>query len=364
MLLAAGAIAAWAQSSLEMLQRDLDEMKTEHEEMTAKNFAAFLSALQNAAETPDAAEKLYLQAGGTAPKAAEVRTEYEHETPTEASARLTIDRNEEASFSGALQLHCALMRYAAMFVTQPQAAGLNDEWLAWLKTAAQVYPQLAVVTTDTRGDPASDDASRHSHHRHSDPPEPANPPPASPAPVDLASQIRNLSVKTSPISSFLGFHHWGKSDEGAWKVADLPEFYRTQILEPLRKTPNADTLAAWDVYMAMMNADQPDAKTWTDVDYPKLLFDKDVDDFASAPDTEKLQTLIGIMKAHPDHPLQDEWLGRMKALIQGYRQQRSGGSAAATTVPEPVPVQPDSGNEAPITATAVVSPATNSAPAR
>ena len=347
-----------------MLQRDLDEMKTEHQEMTAKNFASVLSELQGAAETPEAAEKLYLEAGGTMPKPAEVRTAYDHETPREAAARQAIDQSENASFGGLLQLHCGLMRYAALYVTQPSTTGLADGWLAWLKAAAQVYPQLSVITTDTRADPAADDdAARHSHHRH-DPAQPATAPTPAPAP-DAATQIKKLSVKASPISSYLGFRGWGKTDEASWKVSDLPQFYRDQILEPLRKKPSADTLAAWDVYMAMMNADQPDAKMWTDVDYPALLFDKDCDDFASAPDTDKLQTLIGVMKAHPDHPQQDEWLSRMHTMVQAFRQQRAGVVATqANATQEPAPVQPDSGSNAPITATTVVPPSTNSAPSR
>ena len=363
LILALGMRPAPAQNSLEMLQQDLDEMKAEHQEMTAKNFDAFITALQAAAQSPEAAEKLYLQAGGTLPKAADVRTEYEHETPREESARLAVDHNVEASFGGMLQLHCALMRYAAIFVAEPSTPGLNESWLAWLKTAAQAYPQIDVSTTDTRDDSTSDDDTARHNRRHRLGADSATGYVPAPPP-DPVAPIKNLELKASPISSFLGFRQWKKSDQGTWSVADLPHFYQQQVLEPLRKAPTAETLAAWDVYMAMMNADQPDAKAWTEVDYPALLFDKDCDDFASAPDTDKLQTLIGIMKAHPDHPLQDEWLARMHAMVQGYRRQRSGSSVVPVSVAPETPFRPDATSDAPITATTVVPPATNSAPSK
>jgi hypothetical protein len=342
--------AARAQSSLDLLQKDLDQLKEEHQEVASKNFDYFLTALAGAATSPDSAEKLYFQAGGAAPEPAKVRTQYEHETPTEESAREALDQATMASFDGALQLHCGMMRLAALYVTQPKLAGLDDAWIAWLKSASQSYPQIAAAITDPRvtAAPAPDAEADNSdgHHGHKKP----EPPPD--AKIDASSGIRNLAMRDSPISNYLGFHAWGDKEQGQWRIADLPRLYRDDILEPSRKSPTAATQAAWDVYIAMMNADQPDADRWADVDYPALQFEKACDDFKSEPSTDKVEALIAFIKAHPTHPQIDDWINRVHNLIEGYRAQGQASAAPASSSALP-PIEPD-----PVTPT----PATNAVP--
>ena len=327
--------AVRAQSSLEMLQRDIEQLKQEHEAATTKNLDYFMTTLTEASGSAESADKLYLAAGGKAPDPAKVRTAYEHETPTEEAAREAVDQQTMASFDGTLQLHCGMMRLAALFVTDPKSSTLQDDWLTWLKSAAQNYPQLAAKVTDSRDTPddnkdTNGDGRHHSHHEEE--------PDAKPDPT---AAVRNLSMSESPISTYLGFRDWGKSDQGKWRVADVPDLYRKDILEPLRQTPTAATLAAWDVYIAMKNADQPDPDQWTNVDLPALQFDKDCDDFNSAPSTEKLETLVGIIKANPDHPLEDQWFTRVQAMLKTFQAQKDGGAAAPTPDAALPPIQPD-----------------------
>ena len=39
-----------------------------------------------------------------------------------------------------LQLQCGMLHYAALFVAKPDQEGLQDQWVTWLKSAAQAYP--------------------------------------------------------------------------------------------------------------------------------------------------------------------------------------------------------------------------------
>ena len=315
---------ALAQSSLEMLQRDLDDFKTEHQQAETKNLDYFFSSLQAAEDSPAAAEKLYADAGGKPPARARVMTHYEHETPTEESARTALDQAAMSSFDSTLQMHCGMMHFAALFVTQPKLSSLKGDWLAWLKNASQAYPQVVATVKDPRRAGKDDDEN------------------ASP---DISAQIRGTAMNASMIGDYLGFQGWGDKDEGKWRVADLPELYHDQILQPLRQPPSQAALGAWDIYIAMMNADQPDAEKWTDIDYPALQFEKACDDFASAPSTDKLQSLVTLMKAHPRHPKIDDWIKRVHDMIQGYQAQRNGGAASSTSAgtsgPGLGPVPPD-----------------------
>ena len=310
---------AGAQSSLEMLQKDLDQFKQEHQEASSKNMDSFFGALAEAEGSPDAAQKLYLAAGGKLPEGARVMTHYEHETPTEEDARKALDQASMASFNGTLQLHCGMMRMAALFVTQPKLPTLQSDWLTWLKNAAQTYPQIVVSIADPRL--AGADGER----------------------IDASAPIRNFTMRESPIGTYLGFQKWGDKKPGAWRLAAIPKLYFDQILTPLRKTPTPETLAAWDTYIAMMNADEPDQDKWTNVDYPPLQFQKACDDYAAKPGTDKLEALVNLIKAHPTYPQLDDWISQVHDMIQAYQVQRSAAETPNPNAPPAqAPVAPDS----------------------
>jgi hypothetical protein len=138
----------------------------------------------------------------------------------------------------------------------------------------------------------------------------------------------------SLIGRYLGFNGWEGKEQADWAVSDLPKFYRTDVLEPLRKTPTADTLAAWDVYIAMKNADQIEPAQWTQIDYPTLEFDRGTDDYAMKPGMDKLETLIAIVKSVPTHPQLDAMIARLHTLMDDYRNHQTSGaqnSSVATT---------------------------------
>jgi hypothetical protein len=80
-------------------------------------------------------------------------------------------------------------------------------------------------------------------------------PTPSPTPHIKTPEMYGKAMRDSVISKFLGFNVWADKEQGGWSVQDLPKLYRANVLDPLRATPTADTLAAWDAYIAMANAD-------------------------------------------------------------------------------------------------------------
>jgi hypothetical protein len=92
-----------------------------------------------------------------------VTTEYESETATERDTRLAQDKANAEALGLVVQLHCGLLHYAALFVTDPKRKGLQDDFNGWLQRAAQVYPQLSSGSA-----PAAND--QHHHHRDNGPP--------------------------------------------------------------------------------------------------------------------------------------------------------------------------------------------------
>jgi hypothetical protein len=362
-------VARAQSSSLDMLEKDLDEVDNQHKEDTTKNLDSITSMLENASASPDAAIQLYQAAGGEMPKPAPVKTEYEHETPTEAAQRNALDQATLTEFGGALQLHCGMMRFAALFVLDPNMAGLQDQWTNWLKSAAQIYPGIATPLTDnrvgaTQGSSGSGggDSSRRSSRRNresgggggggggggesdsnadngsSDAASPdsnsdgrRDKTPKPPEKIVVSDKIRKMTMSGSPISTYLGFLAWADSKEGKWTVADLPKLYKEQVLDPLRVSPSAATLAAWDSYIAMMNADQPDADKWAQLDYPGFEFERDSDDFAIKPSADKLETMVNLIKANPKHPNFADWSTRVHDMIKSFRDQQQQQAAAAAT---------------------------------
>jgi hypothetical protein len=297
------------QSSLDMLDKDLDQIKQEHEEASSQNLATILDTLDKASASAADALALYEQAGGAMPDPTPVSTRYEHETPDEKSKRLAADQANLAQLQGIVLLHCGMLHLAILFVARPDLPTLHDDWLTWLKGAAQMYPQ-----------------------------------------VNGATYVRDLKMSDSVIGNYVGFHGWKDKEQGDWSVKDVPKMYREQVLEPLRAAPSEATLDAWDVYIAMKNADQPDRDRWDQVDYPAFEFDRGCDDFAITPGTEKLQTLVALIKANPSHPQLDDWISRVHGMLQAYKKQR--GETEEATAPAMTNfVQPD----APVTN----APATN-----
>jgi hypothetical protein len=278
-----------AQTSFDVLEQDLKEAKQKHDDAASELFKTFLSTIDTASQSSAQALELYKSAGGSLPDAAPVRTRYEYETPSEKAIRDAQDQANFSSVAVVIQVHCGLMHYAALLTINPKAPGLHDDWLNWLKTTGQIYPQLAGKRA-----------------------------------------LKDVAVRDSVISNYLGFHGWDDSDAGKWCLSDLPRLYRELILEPSRKQPTPATLDLWDTYTAMRAADQPDREKWAQEDEPVLDFDRGADDFAIAPAMEKLSTLIAIIKANPTHSHLDEWITRMRAMIQTYRNGKSAPAPAAT----------------------------------
>ena len=83
----------------------------------------------------------------------------------------------------------------------------------------------------------------------------------------------------------------------------------------------------------MKNADQSDREQWDNVDNPSLMFERGCDDYAIAPDMDKLQALVAIIKANPSHPGLDDMIARAHLLVQDYKARHGGAPAATNAAP-------------------------------
>jgi len=377
---------AKAQDSLKALEDELAQAKQQHDDVTTQSLTNFFSQVDSGMASSDAAVALYVQARSAQPNfippdtdqsgksslestllacgipPSPVRSEHANETASEKDARLALDQANIAKLGIALQLHCGLMHYAALFVAKPDQKGLQDDWVAWLKTAAQIYPQLGMVQqTDDQAPQSRKKKKNHQPGAN----ESAQPTPApSYYPEDMLAKTMHDSI----ISKFLAFNLWADKEQGGWAVKDLPKLYRTKVLEPLRATPTAETLAAWDAYIAMANVDEPDNDKWNDVVYPPLQFDRACDDYTISPSTEKLEGLVNLIKANPTNPNADDWISRAHQLMDGYRTSH-GGAPATTQTPAPstTPSAPGSSPNVSITTVqqgdeTIITTHTNSAP--
>jgi hypothetical protein len=315
-----------AQTSLDALEEALKEAKQQHQDVTSQVSTNFFTQVGAAMASSDAAVALYQQAGGPLPDPVPVVTEHENETETEREERKAFDQANIARLGEALQLHCGLMHFAALFVVQPDQKGLQDDWVAWLKSAAAIYPQLRVAAAPVDPNPVEP----HKRKRdRDDKPALTRPPPFNP------SDLKGKAMRDSIIGKFLAFPNWADKEQGGWSVQDLPRLYRANVLEPLRASPTAATLTAWDAYIALANADEPDDVRWNQVDYPPLQFDRACDDYSVTPSTEKLEGLVDLIKANPTAPQADEWITRVHALLDSYRAHHGGGAITQAPLPSP-----------------------------
>jgi hypothetical protein len=286
-------VVARAQTPLDEMEKELEQVKQERQDASSQTLVNFLAALQAASASPAAAAQLYEQAGGNMPAPTPVTTRYEHETPSEKAARLAQDQANTMTLGNMAQLHCGLMRFGVLFLENTPPVTLQKDWTDWLKSAAQIYPQLS----------GND-------------------------------EIRNMALKDSPISSYYEYRGWGDKDQGKWNVRQMPVFYRQYVLEPLRNPVVAEVLPAWDTYIALRAANAGgNQDKWNNEDLPELQFERACDDYALAPGTEKLQTLVELIKAHPTHSKVDDWIEKVHDMLQAYKASHPGSSDSASAAP-------------------------------
>jgi hypothetical protein len=330
----------FAETSLDVLEKDLDQVKQDHETASSQLIKNITSQLAAASASPDAALALYQQAGGLLPAPASAPPRNADETPDQEQARLAQDQQNKSRLALDLQAHCELMEYAVLFAANPTQTGLHNDWTSWLKAIGPVYPQLQSTSTlkstkdnspanATNSADSTDNGQNGGNRKRR-----WQQPQQNQDQLEPLGDWKTISMSQSIIGLYLGFHGWEGKEQGDWAISDIPKFYRTDILDPLRKTPTADTLAAWDVYIAMKNADQIEPSQWTQVDYPTLEFERAIDDYTLRPGMDKLQTLIGIIKSVPTHPQLDDMIARFQTLLNDYRTHHSPAgqtSSVATT---------------------------------
>jgi hypothetical protein len=357
---------AWAQNSIQALEEELKEAKQAHQDLTSQAMTNFFAQVDAAMGSPDAAVALYQQAGGAIPDPVAVVTANESETETEKQARLAIDQANLTNLSTVLQLQCGMMHYAALFVVDPNRKGLQDDWVAWLQKAAQAYPQLANAAQQAALAAPKPDGG--GHHKKKDRQDDAPPPAAPRGPTFNPSDLAGKAMRDTVISKYLAFTAWGDKEQGQWAVHDIPKLYRSNVLDPSRANPTAATLANWDVYIAMANAEEKDNNKWNQDVYPPLQFDRAADDYAVSPGTEKLEGLVNLIKANPTNPHADDWISRVRQLMDAYKAAH-GGAPAVTRSATPAPSSPTPSTNLNVTVTTqqqgdmtIVTTHTNAAP--
>lgn len=316
-------VHASAQNSLDILEQQLNQASKQHEDAASEVVSSMLNELETAYGSPEAALTLYQKAGGQMPDATPVTTQNAYETPDEKAMRLAQDQANATSLATQLQLHCGLMRFAALFIIQPDKKGLHEEWIAWLKNAAQIYPLLRQNTETKPAAPRNNGGGnrrRQGQGRGG----------GGGGGGGAGPDYRGVSVKDSIISSYFGYHGWGDKEQGQWNVRSIPALYRKEILDPSRAAPSAETLADWDVFIAMKNADQPDNDRWNNIEYPSLQFERSLDDYALSHTMEKLQTLVNIVTSNPTHPQFNDWSTKVKQLLQDYRKMKAAAAPPAS----------------------------------
>ena len=338
----AAARFAHAQNTLDALEQELKEAQQQHDDVTAQNLTNFFSQVDQAMQSSDAAVTLWQNAGGAMPALTGTTTQYSSETVTEREAREAKDKANAQALGGMLQVHCGLLHYGATFITSPDQKGLKDDFNGWLQKIAEVYPQLgAPASADNAPAPGGGGGGYHHHHDGGGAGGGGAAPP--PPPLNF-SDLKDKSLHDSPISKFLGFTVVFKDkDQGSWSVKQIPALFKSNILDPSRATPNQTTLANWDIYVAMMQADETDPDKWTTTDYPPLQFERAYDDYAISPNTDKIETLVQIIHANPTHASAPDWLTRTKTLLDAYRTAH-GGSGAPAVVQNTPPPAPTNGN--------------------
>jgi len=312
---------AHAQTSIDVLEQDLKRIKEDRASNSSQVMVGFYSALDPATNNAQAAMDLYQKAGGPVPKGADVVTRYEHETPDEQAAREASDSSAMQGYDGVVQLHCGLMRFAAMQIKSPETPHLSEDWIAWLKNAAQLYPQVAA-------------------HEFKITPEastiPGGPPSTTPpAPISSGAggrDFRYTPLRDSPISNYLNFHGWGSSEQAGWSVSDLPRLYRQFVLDPLRTTKSPNLIPAWDTYLAMRQATEGQSDRWASETAPALQFERANDAWTVSPTVENVGAMVDIIKANPTHAQVDDWTAKVQTILDMMK---------AASTPAPVASNPD-----------------------
>jgi len=179
--------------------------------------------------------------------------------------------------------------------------------------------------------------------------------------------LKRSTMKDSVITSYFNFFSWGDKEQAGWTVNDLPKLYRTEVLDPLRATPTAETLTAWDTYISLRNSSEPDAKKWNVVIYPGLMFDRGTDDYAVDPSMEKLQVLVELIKANPACPTVKDMISKTHDLVKDYRKRHPGAATPQTGTATATATTPPADPNVKVTTTTVgdmtiVTTQTNAAP--
>jgi hypothetical protein len=297
-MLGACNISVRADTALDELSKELQDVKDTTQTLSDQSLSDFLSQTLSASQDSNVAFQLYQTAGGSVPDGTPVLSQHAHETTREREAREAQDSVLMGPIALVAQLHCGMLHFAVLYATDPNQKGLHDDWVAWLKSMPQIFTQI------------KDDDLKQAGKR-----------------------LKQMTMKESVIGSYFNFFGWGDKEQAGWSVNDLPRLYRTEVLEPLRATPNADTMAAWDTYISMRNSSEPDSKKWNVVIYPGLMFDRGVDDYTVEPSMEKLQVLVELIKANPACPTVKDMIAKTKDLVGDFRKRhpKTDGSPDTTT---------------------------------
>jgi hypothetical protein len=289
-------------SSLDALQRELDELKTKQKGLIDNAFSTFLTEMDKDAVDGeaalaflDSAKETIAQDKANAEKpptpddgSGSSIDQAVQSQPTERKHHHSQNQNTTNQPDPMVAAaHCGLVRFAALYILHPDTANLDTQWKTWLESAGENYPSLK------REDP-----------------------------------LFQTPVSDSVIPKFYKMDLSGK-EQSDWKVAKLSDIYEKYILKPLGDANDPKVLAAWDTFAGMKKVDV-DALTFsTDVE-PTLYFNKEVADYKLNPTVDKISKLYQLAEQNPAHKDFSKWLDTISGLIADMRA-RYGVPAPATT---------------------------------
>lgn len=303
---------AAAQTTLDALEQSLRDLGKQHEQGEQALRDDFVRALDAALASPEAALGAWTEAGGRVPEpprpdagnedwirrvieACEAQgvaaPELSGALAGDAQARKRLFKRAEnyqeilrdysrGRSSQAAWRHCQLLKFATDFSAKKTDPAKEPRWAAWLADNVPGFEQLS-------GHP-----------------------------------ISGVTVGTSPLVRRYGQEQLLARNYKEWSVQAMPELFRTWILDPARAARARDIGKTWDAFIMLNQAESGNPDKWENERLPWLLFQKQADEYRSAPDVMPLTRMVEIMKQHPAHPRFKEMQAITRELLADLKRRK------------------------------------------
>jgi hypothetical protein len=283
--------SARAQSSMDGLLRDIQELKSKREKDMTAGMQLLLTRLETAAQNGDEARSLLKECGYLAADENDPARPKRKHAPANLAEKHEMEA--QASNSDSIEIgltkHCSLV-WAALSLssrTEKERPKFEQDWLA---TMLADYP----------------------NYRSQD--------------------IAKIKAMESPITKHFGIGYLVEtSDLGKGNLRSIPGFYKRLVLQPLRNPLKAEALASWDVFIGLKQTDGGDNPDSQLVEIPEYQFYKSQDAFILAPSESAISAQVQLLKTYSEHPKFNTFIGIIENNVKALR---------SGTKPEAVPEPP------------------------